>query len=234
MNTNDLKEEKTSSHFALHVALQTMKERCQNLQRRLTNLEDENLNLKMNASSIKYDDRSEQTEVQQLREKVSELGRQKAQLMEHLSLVASENRTLWSRLSQITKDNETFALKSNEGDPSQHQNLSRSKTFTKSAPNPKLREKLHDLEDEDTTEMEEDISLLKKCGYVDARLKQEDNSDDECDDTLIDLENNVDAKKCTDGLVDIQRELISQQLAMKMAIGKLQTVKGNYNYDSGL
>jgi hypothetical protein len=209
------KDEK-SSHFALHVALQTMKERCQNLQKRLTNLEDENLTLKMNASSF-HDDRDEQTEVQQLREKVSELTRQKVQLMEHLSLVASENRTLWSRLSQITKDSEKEEL----GTPG-NQNLSRSKTFTKNAPNPMLREKkLQDIDDD--TMVMEDVSLLRKCGYMDS--KQED-SDSDCDDTLIDLEKNVEAKKCTDGLMTVQKELMKQQTMLKTAIVKLQVKKG--------
>lgn len=37
----------TQTNFALHVALQTMKERCQSLQSRLVVVEDENISLRM-------------------------------------------------------------------------------------------------------------------------------------------------------------------------------------------
>lgn len=110
----------SSSHYALHVALQTMKERCQNLQKRLSTLEEENLSLRMAQSSVQQPSGlssaetiterrvSNQTELDVLREKVSELSRQKIQLMDHISMVAAENRQLWSRLSKLTKDNQSL------------------------------------------------------------------------------------------------------------------------------
>ncbi|XP_036322987.1 protein spindle-F [Rhagoletis pomonella] len=158
-----------ASEYALRVALQTMKERCLVLQRRLTVLEEDNQGLRERVEQGKPASLSqnnngamdgEAAELMQLRVHVAELNRQKQQLSEHINMVSNENRKLWSRLSQIAKDksgrtgvtNEQDIL-GNVGDQDDlqaspqngngaSQNLIRSKTFTQHSPNPNLRHKL--------------------------------------------------------------------------------------------
>ncbi|KAL9696269.1 hypothetical protein quinque_015554 [Culex quinquefasciatus] len=241
----------SSSHYALHVALQTMKERCQSLQKRLSTVEEENLALRMAQSSIQPSTGlsgaetaierrvSNQTELEVLREKVSELSRQKIQLMDHISMVAAENRQLWSRLSKLTKDSQTGEvdagivgrLKDSAGGGSQ--NLIRSKTFTKNAPNSKLRDPRLPREGADgsssSDEMNldlEDVSLLNKCGFIDSAgpggemgFLQQDGDEGVL---MFDVETNPDAKRCTEGLLEIQKELLRQQTVLRVALGKLQ------------
>lgn len=241
----------SSSHYALHVALQTMKERCQSLQKRLSTVEEENLALRMAQSSIQPSTGlsgaetaierrvSNQTELEVLREKVSELSRQKIQLMDHISMVAAENRQLWSRLSKLTKDNQTVEVDSGKLKDSTggSQNLIRSKTFTKNAPNPKLRDPRLPQEgadgssspDEMTLDLE-DVSLLNKCGFIDSGgpgnemgFLQQDGEEGGV--LMFDVETNPDAKRCTEGLVEIQKELLRQQTVLRVALGKLQLTK---------
>lgn len=79
-------KEQLASHYALHVALQTMKERCLSLQQRLTAVEEDNAELRKKFGqdephrSATLDARSE---CEQLSEQVGELTRQKYQLTEH-------------------------------------------------------------------------------------------------------------------------------------------------------
>ncbi|XP_069681325.1 protein spindle-F isoform X2 [Periplaneta americana] len=105
-------EEAGGSHFALQVALQTMKERCQNLQQRLGTVEEENLCLRIENRKRRSDSTSAVTgeenlksEIDNLEEKVAQLTRQKSQLTHHLFMVATENRQLWNRLSLLTQAN---------------------------------------------------------------------------------------------------------------------------------
>lgn len=231
----------SSSHYALHVALQTMKERCQNLQKRLSALEEENLSLRMSQSSLALQETSpierrvsNQTELEVLREKVSELSRHKIQLTDHISMVAAENRQLWSRLSKLTKDNQALGgsvarlKESMVGGSSQ--NLIRSKTFTKNAPNPKLRDRLPREGSDGSSSSEEiqleleDVSLLNKCGFGDggtgAEMGYLQHDGEEL--LMFDMESNADAKRCTEGLMEIHKELLRQQTMLKIAAGKLQ------------
>lgn len=155
-NKSDMTQskEQLASHYALHVALQTMKERCLSLQQRLIAVEEENADLRKKFGqdqphrSTHMDARSE---CELLSEQVGELTRQKYQLTEHIGMVALENRQLWLRLSKLTKDNQSLGISLNkikttltEGTASSvaHQNLIRSKTFTQNAPNPILRQKM--------------------------------------------------------------------------------------------
>ena len=112
-------EETLGSQFALHVALQTMKERCQLLQKRLEGLEQENLRLRIENRRRKSDSLSNmeeplsskselQRKIDTLEEKVAELQRSKSQLTHHLYMVATENKQLWSRLSHLTVANQNL------------------------------------------------------------------------------------------------------------------------------
>lgn len=159
----------SKEQLALHVALQTMKERCLSLQQRLTNVEEENSVLRKKYGQdqpCRNNNMDDGSEIVLLRQQVGELTRQKFQLTEHIGMVALENRQLWLRLSKLTKDNVSLGMSLNkikttltEGTGVQ-QNLVRSKTFTQNSPNPILRQKM--LQDTNTTRTEhgmEDLSL---------------------------------------------------------------------------
>lgn len=151
-------KEQLASHYALHVALQTMKERCLSLQQRLTAVEEENAELRKKSGQDqphRNANMDAHSECELLSEQVGELTRQKYQLTEHIGMVALENRQLWLRLSKLTKDNQSLGVSLNkikttltEGSvaassaAAAHQNLIRSKTFTQNAPNPILRQKM--------------------------------------------------------------------------------------------
>lgn len=116
-------EEAVASQYALHVALQTMKERCQHLQQRLSSVEQENLRLRIENRKRKSDftcsrstEESQsrptvgdlQQKIDDLEEKVAELQRTKSYLTHHLYMVATENKQLWNRLSCLKQDNQNL------------------------------------------------------------------------------------------------------------------------------
>ncbi|XP_075145278.1 C2H2-type zinc binding domain-containing protein spindle-F [Haematobia irritans] len=171
-------------HLALRVALDTMKDRCILQQKRLTEVEEENQELREQLEHYKQTAGAGASglpeNVQQLRLQVGELQRMNEKLNAHIGMVSAENRKLWSRLSQIAKDQSSKTTKDNdntltasdmdvstansEGSPRgglNNQNLIRSKTFTlKTAnlPNPNLRQKLIPAENFGSSDMR-DISL---------------------------------------------------------------------------
>lgn len=97
------------SRYALEVAFQTMKERCQRLQQRLAKLEDENsvLRLQRRKEEVVVGSRGGE-EPEAMRDKIAELERQKQQLAQHVFMVTSENKQLWTRLSQSAKLNQSL------------------------------------------------------------------------------------------------------------------------------
>ncbi|XP_075231943.1 C2H2-type zinc binding domain-containing protein spindle-F [Lycorma delicatula] len=103
-------DEVPASHFALQIALQTMKERCQLLQQRLSAVEEENLRLRIDSqnnsriNSIKVP----ANEISKLEEKITQLTRQKCQLVDRITMVAKENNQLWTRLSRLTEANQSL------------------------------------------------------------------------------------------------------------------------------
>lgn len=168
-------------HLALRVALDTMKDRCILQQKRLTEVEEENQQLRerltqQKPNNIVGHNGGGVAENFQLRLQVSELQRQNAQLNAHIGMVSAENRKLWSRLSQIAKD-QTAKNKDNdctliandvdacaEGSPrggvvTVNQNLIRSKTFTQHSPNPNLRHKVINADGSTETTVMRDVSL---------------------------------------------------------------------------
>ncbi|XP_034247474.1 protein spindle-F [Thrips palmi] len=97
------------SRYALEVAFQTMKERCQRLQQRLAKVEDENskLRLQRRKDEVVVGSRAGD-EPEAMRDKIAELERQKQQLAQHVFMVTSENKQLWTRLSQSAKLNQSL------------------------------------------------------------------------------------------------------------------------------
>lgn len=256
-------KDQLASHYALHVALQTMKERCLSLQQRLTAVEEENLALRMqhglDAPSKGKNDRDQLTEIDMLRDKVGELTRQKFQLTEHISMVASENRQLWSRLSKLTKDNQTLGISLNKikdtmntsAGGSGHQNLIRSKTFTQSSPNPMLKHKLqhahtvgdgldHDDGKDDEQASLEEISLKD---YTDSGGGGVGGSGADVtskaanslgfgylNDDSINIDLQNETRRSVDNLMEIKRELLRQQGDLKVALSGLRQRRGEFFY----
>uniref|UniRef100_A0A182NAB9 Zn-C2H2_12 domain-containing protein n=1 Tax=Anopheles dirus TaxID=7168 RepID=A0A182NAB9_9DIPT len=234
-----------TSHQALQAALQTLKERCQTFQRRIATLEEENGSLRM-LQAVQPAPNTDQThdkhtpdqmhELEQLRMSVSELTHQKMQMTEQISIVGTENRQLWRRLSLIMKDLAPHSdpLPHDPSSPSVSaktqplpattlpagQNLIRSRTFTKHAPNPKLRERLprDGSADEQLINLE-DISLLHTCGF----LEPTGEAAGQAMDPLDAFEANPYLSLCTELLLDAQQELALQQQGMKQIYKQLKT-----------
>ncbi|XP_053977599.1 protein spindle-F isoform X3 [Hylaeus anthracinus] len=113
-HSENLDDDKHSSYYALRVALKTMKERCRQLETRLTIVEEENMCLKIECAKnestaiVKVNDNNEKTIVQNLKEEVEELTKQKSQLTHQIFMVAAENRQLWKRLTKLTRTNKSL------------------------------------------------------------------------------------------------------------------------------
>lgn len=114
----DLKKthEELASNYALQVALQTMKERCQQLQSRLSTVEDENLQLKIEKQKFLQHETNVTNlcDIDKLQEQIAQLNRQKSQLTHHIYMVATENKHLWTRLSLLTEANESLGTRLNK------------------------------------------------------------------------------------------------------------------------
>lgn len=208
--------------LALNLALQTIKERCVHLQKRLFALESENSRLRLN--TLNNDKRNDSqpdkslSEVEELRSKNAELNLQKTQLTENLTMISTENRKLWKRLSQLTKDN-VIDDQSEASDASKlqgSQNLIRSKTFTQNSPHQLLKEKLvgHQVGPEDN-ELE-DISLINDCGFTADKMTFSQDDIEACD---------FESKACTDGMLSIKRELMKHNSDLKVALSNWRKMK---------
>lgn len=254
-----------ATHYAMHVALQTMKERCQSLQQKLSIVEDENQTLRKSAGLDRHQHQllpPHPNEIEMLQDKIGELTRQKFQLTEHITMVSTENRQLWSRLSKLTKDNaqldtslslaklkETAAAAAATTSTT-GQNLIRSKTFTQNAPNPILRMRMTAAATgggtNDTNQMSlEEISLKILNEFLEGKAEVERKcadilGDDSTvatpahnsfgfgylnDEPLNENELQSDIRKCSDGMVDIRRELLRQQSDIKVALSSLRQRK---------
>lgn len=250
-------KESEAAYCALHVALQTLKERCLTLQERLVLVENENINYKRESetddkSNSLYNEQNGRSEIELLRMKVNELTRQKTQLNEHISMVATENRQLWQRLTKLTKDGQSvediqaIIKDMTNSTTSSHQNLIRSKTFTQNSPNPMLRQKLNVLAqvrggDENVSLEEISLKVLndflqgkaefeKKCGEIIPATKVQPNLLGfgylNLNDETIDADLQNDTKKCLDGMTEIKKELLRQQSDLKVALSSLRQRKG--------
>lgn len=235
MTANELKSDQNPSHhYALQVALQTMKERCQSLQQRLTMVEDDNAKLRMGSGITTHTEppiispstSGDQSEVELLRDKVAELSRQKVQLTEHIAMVATENRQLWSRLSKLTKDSQHSSNKLRECADSSSSgtlatnNLIRSKTFTQNSPNPMLRHKISPNECDDGVDESSEIeNNAIGFGYL-----QDQNPDGE--------ESAQNIQKIQDSLQEFKKQVLCQQLELRLIFSNIQNRKDLYQESS--
>lgn len=213
--------------LALNLALQTIKERCLHLQRRLATLETENSRLRLSQNSTDKKSDNSLSEIEELRAKNAEITTQKNQLAENLNMISIENRKLWKRLSQLTKEGNTSddqqrgdeASSSNGAANKSNQNLIRSKTFTQNSPHQLLKEKLigHQIGPEE--DELEDISLLKDCNFSAEKLTFGVEDNESCD---------ADSKACVDGLATIKKELLKQNSDLKVALSNCRKLKGKF------
>ncbi|RZF35237.1 hypothetical protein LSTR_LSTR009361 [Laodelphax striatellus] len=99
-----------ASHYAMQVALQTMKERCQLLQQRLSSVEEDNLRLRIECQNNNREktDVSQHSNDNKYEEQITQLTREKSQLQNRISMVAKENTKLWTRLSKLTEANQSL------------------------------------------------------------------------------------------------------------------------------
>lgn len=215
---SDQNKELLSNTLALNLALQTIKERCVHLQKRLFALESENSRLRLDTlnNDKKNDSQidSSLSEIEELRAKNAELSLQKNQLTENLSMISTENRKLWKRLSQLTKEGGDSPEPPSTSKPlTNNINLIRSKTFTQNSPHQLLKDKLvgHQVGPDDM----EDISLLNDCGFSADKIHFDDN--EACD---------VDSKACSEGMISIKKELMKQNSDLKVALSNWRKMKG--------
>lgn len=209
-----------SNTLALNLALQTIKERCVHLQKRLFALESENSRLKLN--SVNNDtpsDNSSLSEIQELRAKNAELALQKNQLTDNLTMISTENRKLWKRLSQLTKESlveEDVSTRDPQEGKNHATNLLRSKTFTQNSPHQLLKEKLagHQVGPDDN--QLEDVSLLNDYGFSTEKINLGQDDNETCD---------ADSKACTEGMLNIKRELMKQNSDLKVALSNWRKMK---------
>jgi hypothetical protein len=242
-------KESLASHYALHVALQTMKDRCQNLQKSLTISERNNLELQSEMLNLRRHNLENsamatsggESEVETLRQKVVELTKEKASLAEQLTsykMVAMENKNLWQRLSKISKDQngEDAACMGERdvtldpGTPTANQNLVRSKTFTQNAPtfDQKTREKLNNRFD---SELESTTSVLDNCDFI----KTSNQSYEQIIHGLDCLEEEEsrsdvasDVKKCIDTMAALKLAVMRQQSDLRRTFSGLKQKKGEH------
>lgn len=215
-------KELLSNTLALNVALQTIKERCVHLQKRLYALESENSRLRLN--SVSNSDKSNESrkdnslisELETLRAKNAELTLQKSQLTENLSMISTENRKLWKRLSHLTKENITEADITKD-DSAKHANLIRSKTFTQNSPHQLLREKIAGKNiGPDADDDLEDISLINDCTFTASNDKFSSDISDSVE---------IETRSCAEGLLNIKKEILKQNSDLKVALSNWRKLK---------
>lgn len=136
-------QEELASNYALQVALQTMKERCQQLQARLSVVEEENLQLKIDKQRhVRHESKTSPQnsgDIDKLQEQVAQLSRQKSQLTHHIFMVATENKHLWTRLSLLTEANESLGTRLNKISSALSNHTSRTEEFLKEMNNGSIR-----------------------------------------------------------------------------------------------
>lgn len=246
-DSNGAPNSNLASEYALRVALQTMKERCVSLQQRLEIVEEENISIKSKLSSDSgwrdgnnsRSSRSDnQSEAEILRDKLNKMTKEKLQLTEHIAMVATENRQLWSRLSQLVKDQNNKQKKpeveqSSPGGSAQR--LIRSETFTQHSPNVLLRPK---------PIVPSPSAANDECSMEDVSLKNLDDKGNgkgasaKSSSTLNFGYLNDDASRlgdfsqdlnsCTSGLQDMKMELKLQQVKLKVLVDLIKERRGKW------
>lgn len=188
-----------------------MKKRCLTLQQRLTSVEEENLALRQRtipapaiapvatspaARRGQLADREREQLVYDLQLQVQQLAQTRQQATDRLAMIATENRQLWARLSQLTKPQPGALIGAGDGDTlddtlldadqlittlighehqtiatSPNQNLIRSKTFTQNAPNPALRVRMTNVDAAEASSQHRPASFADDVSLEEISLK---------------------------------------------------------------
>ncbi|XP_065333377.1 protein spindle-F [Cloeon dipterum] len=98
------------AHHALQVALQTLKKRCEQLQRAQVLLEDENISLRKQLSRLGGDKSMVTGDGSNSQEQIAVLTHQRNQMSQRLQLVVSENKQLWRRLAKLNQARQTLEV----------------------------------------------------------------------------------------------------------------------------
>uniref|UniRef100_A0A1B6MBL2 UBZ1-type domain-containing protein n=1 Tax=Graphocephala atropunctata TaxID=36148 RepID=A0A1B6MBL2_9HEMI len=234
-----------SSFYALQVALQTMKERCQQLQQRLVVVEDENLRLRIETQRVASNEKAEETKgaLSALQEHIAQLTRQKSQLTHHIYMVATENKQLWTRLSKLTEVN--FSLGSHLTKISD--TLSKHSLGESSKPNQSIQimNSCHkEVDNEEKDGSLEEISLKIISSIIREKIELEQQCDqmsalqtgvlsvEDCDFTLgADVteqeELGQDLRKVLENQREQKEQLLKQQAGLKATLATLITVVKN-------
>lgn len=174
-------ENSAGAQYALQVAFQTLKERCQQFQQRIAVLEEENVNLKTKQISIESSVDS-LSEIDTLKKSITELTEQKTQLRNHVKIVTDENKQLWNRLSKLTEVNKSLGTQltkindtlSQHNSKQPHSPVIRSKTFTIDDPQIRKHPQKNLVEENDKISSElEDVSLKLINSFVKEKLELE-------------------------------------------------------------
>lgn len=187
-----------------------------------------------------------------LRSLVGDLVRQKTQLTDHIAMVTTENRQLWTRLSKLTKENTSLgmsitkireainspATQTTTGGKSN--NLIRSKTFTRPNPKERLVAADHGGDDAEENMSLEEISLQiinklvegkenfeQKCGEI---LETSSTTDNLCfgfkGPTVAESDEVADTiEKCTTEAAAMKDALLQQQAKLKQLVQSLNESK---------
>lgn len=172
-------DEHLGSQYAVQIAVHTLRERCKNFQQRISALEEENINLRM--SCIHKEDQDSVSEIEKLKEHITELTQQKEQLQEKVRMVSGENQELWKKLGklvavnkclgdQLNRINETVSH--NRAPLQAHNILIRSKTFTQDEPMTKFLQKNLELNEQISMELE-NVSLKLSDSFSKQRMELE-------------------------------------------------------------
>lgn len=244
-------EEPVGAQYAVQIAVHTLKDRCRNFQQRIADLEEENVKLRLQATS-RHDnnDAASLPEIDNLKEQIIELSEQKQQLLNKVKMVTGENQELWRKLSRLTQINQSLGAQLSKIDESLTQHttknkepLIRSKTFTQNEPHTKVLQR--NLEENGKISLElEDISL-KMINSI-ARDKSELESlysamaEIQCSENIItdsigfcfdeELDGDVveDFKAILDELKATKTEVEMQKQALRRAVLSISRLKGEF------
>lgn len=184
-------DEHLGAQYALQIAVHTLRERCKNLQQRISVLEEENISLRM--TCVQKQEQYSTPELQKLKEIITELTHQKEQQQEKMGMILSENQELWRKLGKLVIVNTSLGEQLNKitqtinqsRTPLQHQNaLIRSKTFTQDEPMTKFLQKNLELNEKISMELE-NVSLKLTDSFSKQKIELEKFSNE-----LIELRSN--------------------------------------------
>ncbi|KAJ8983755.1 hypothetical protein NQ317_017858 [Molorchus minor] len=240
-------EESLGAQYAIQIAVHTLRDRCKSLQHRIAVLEEENMNLRIGYSR-KEDKEHSLSELDKLKEHITQLSEQKQQLQNKIKMVSNENQDLWSKLGKLTVVNKNLGDRLNKindtvsqhAQPLQpHTALIRSKTFTQVEPQTRFLQMNLELNQTISLELE-DVSLKltdsfskqkmeldKICSDID-EIQYSDIITENCSfcyDEKLEEDMVEDIKYLLDTLELLQEEVLKQRNIIQRNIKNLNKMK---------